>query len=240
LSIAPSNANENSNCLDLHVIANAPIGYINQHNIHQGVHWDYLLAIEKESNLCLNKTLLPYARIWQSIRVGKHDGGIIFKSNSRSNIVEYVAPIRSVKTVVVPLKGISIKSYADLRHIIIGKTRGTHLSKKFDSDKNLQIVELNNYQQAAKMIEHGRIDAIAGSALVISYQLNKYNMFTHVDIDNKWVLGEKEQWLQLSSKSSHLDKTPQLKEAIEKLQKNGSFDKIMNKYYGDKWKEINQ
>ncbi|MEH6447038.1 MAG: transporter substrate-binding domain-containing protein [Oleispira sp.] len=227
-------------CPRLHVIENAPIGFKNTKGLPTGVHWDYLTEIEKISGLCLDKELLPYPRIWQNIKLGEHDGGIIFKSASRSKFVEYVAHIRSVKTVVIAMNGIKINSYADLQHIRIGKTRGTHLSEQFDQDSSLNIIELSNYAQAAKMINRRRIDAIAGSALVLSYQLKKYNVLDNVDLTNKLVLGEKEQWLQLSKKSQHLDKIPQLKRAIGKLKNDGSFDAIMDEYYGEKWILINQ
>ena len=77
-------------------------------------------------------------------------------------------------------------------------------------------------------------------AVVLSYQLKKLHALNSVDLTHKLVLGEKEQWLQLSKKSQHLDKIPQLKLAIEKLKKNGSFAKIMDKYYGNEWRVINQ
>lgn len=239
LFITAAHANSQAECLELHVISNSPIGFENSDKENVGVHWEYLTALEKATDFCINKTLLPYARIWQSIEHGKHDGGIVFKSDSRSNFIEYVAPIRTVKTVVIPVNGIKIRSYDDLTDLTIGKTRGTHLSKKFDHDASLKLIELNNYDQAAQMLKLGRIDAIAGSALVLSYQLRKYDVLDKVNLTNKLILGEKEQWLQLSKQSKHLDKIPELKQAIEQLQQNGRFDLIMDKYYGKRWKQIN-
>lgn len=233
-------ANEQKNCLYFHVVDNAPIGFKNKSGNSTGVHLEYLAELEKLSEVCINKTLLPYPRIWHSIEIGNHDGGIIFKSDSRSKLVEYVALIRKVKTVVIPVRGLRINNYDDLRNIIIGKTRGTHLSERFDNDKNLAVVELNDYEQAAKMLKYGRIDAIAGSALVLSYQFNKHDIIDKVDIENKLVLGEKEQWLQLSKKSIHLNKILSLRKTIETLQKNGTFELIMNKYYGQGWQQINK
>lgn len=233
-------AEAQSKCLEFHVISNAPIGYESEKGEAQGVHWEYLTALEKSTGLCINKTLLPYARIWQSIEYGHHDGGIAFKSDARSNLVEYVALVRTVKIVVIPAKGVKISNYSDLQNIVIGKTLGTHLSKKFDSDKNLNVIDLSNYDQAARMLKHGRIDAIAGSALVLSYQLEKYDVLGEVDVENTLVLGEKEQWLQLSKASKHAGEMLVLKEGVEKLQKNGTFDLIMDKYYGQEWKQINK
>jgi len=78
-----------------------PLGYVNANGQTLGVHWDYLAAIERESSLCINKKLLPYPRIWKSIKTGAHDGGIVFRSAERSGLVTYVRLIRSVKTIVV-------------------------------------------------------------------------------------------------------------------------------------------
>jgi len=227
-------------CLAFHVIQNAPIGFESAKGKLQGVHFEYLAELEKRSGLCINKSILPYARVWQSIKTGGHDGGIIFKSDSRKKYVEYVALIRKVKTVVIPINGVNITNYSDLSSLIIGKTRGTHLSERFDNDKNLNIVELNNYDQAARMLKHGRIDAIAGSALVLSYQLKKYALLSELDVSNKFTLGEKEQWLQLSKQSTQLNKAVKLRKSIAELKKNGTFELIMNKYYGKEWKQINK
>ncbi len=232
-------ANQGSDCLDFHVIKNSPMGFIGTDGLPTGVHWEYLVALEKASGLCINKALLPYARVWEQLKLGTHDGGIVFKSESRSDMVKYAALIRTVKTVVIPVNELGIKSYEDLYGLTIGKTRGTHLSNIFDNDPNFNIVELTNYGQAAQMIKVNRVDAIAGSALVLTYQLTKYNVLDNVDIENSIVLGDKEQWLQMSNKSAHLDKIAKLNEAIILLKRNGTFDEIMDKFYGEKWRKVN-
>ncbi|WP_440876457.1 substrate-binding periplasmic protein [Thalassotalea sp. PLHSN55] len=234
-----SQAEQTTDCLNLHVIENSPLGFTDSTHKTRGVHWDYLTAIAQQTGLCINKELMPYARIWQNIKYGNHDGGIVFKSSSRSELVDYTAFIRTVKTVVIPVNGVSLENPATLENIIIGKTRGTHLGKAFDENKNLKIIELNNYDQAAKMINIGRIDAIAGSALVLSYQLNKHDIIDKVDLENKLVVGEKEQWLQLSKQSRHLDKIELLRQGVEELQVLGKLDEIMTHYYGQQWQDIN-
>lgn len=222
----------------MHVIKNAPIGYL-ENNTPQGVHWDYLEAIAKEANICIEKQLYPYPRIWESLAVGQHDGGIVFRSPTREHLVEFVAPIRRIQTVIIPHKSIKISHYKDLQNLTIGKTRGTKLNDAFDQDDSLNIVELNNYTQAALMLKTGRIDAIAGSSVVLSYQLQINQALDLVDLSNKFILGNREQWLQISKQSRQIKHIPAIRKAITKLKNNGELDRIMNKYYGPYWKQIN-
>lgn len=232
-------AKSNNECLNLHVIKNSPLGFIDKSKKLRGVHADYLRAIAKDSGVCIENQLFPYPRIWESIKKGGHDGGIIFKSASRSTNIKYVALIRTVKTIVIPAKGKVVDSYNDLKTLKIGKTKGTHLSKTFDNDPELQLVEVTNYAQAIKMLKSGRIDAVAGSALVLSYQFNRHDALDAVDLSNRFILGEKEQWLQLAEHATSEDVSKALKDSIERLKHQGVLDAIMDKYYGKQWREIN-
>lgn len=228
-----------STCLNMHVISNPPIGIQSNDSMNKGVHWEYLEAIENESGICIKKVFYPYPRIWQSIERGQHDGGIVFSTPARGHLVEHVALIRNVQTVVLPIKGKKLQTYEDLSKFIIGKTRATQLNDRFDNDDNLTLVEVSNYRQAVDMLNLDRINAVAGSALVLSYNLFTSNTLNKLDLDEKFVLGSREQWLQISKKSNHLDKIPKLRQAVKTLHENGTFDRIMLKYYGTNWKKIN-
>jgi polar amino acid transport system substrate-binding protein len=228
-------------CLDMHVIQNAPLGYYNKDNKLVGMHTEVLEEIEALSGICMRIRLMPYARIWRSIENGHHDGGIVFRSPKRSHLVEYVALIKSFKTVVIPKVGKQIRTYDDLSELIIGKTRGTRLSDKFDNDDKLTTLEVTNYKQAVSMLNIDRVDAIAGSALVLSYQLSQNKIpVTSVDPTNNFVIGEREQWLQLSKHSKSKVDISQLRHAVKLLIDNGTLSNIMSKYYGENWHQVNQ
>lgn len=229
-----------SECLEFHVIENKPQGYQYSTSHTKGVHWEYIEAIESESGLCIKKTLTPYARIWRSLEEGNHDGGIIFSSPDRADIVRLIAPIREIKTVVVAKKSQQLEHYDDLYRLSIGKVRGSRLNDQFDNDDELNIVNLTHYSQATKMLSKDRIDAMAGGAQMIAYQLHTNNMNSLLDSGNRLVLGSRTQWLQMSQKSQHLDKADELAAAINRLVENGTFDDIMEKYYGPNWREFNQ
>ncbi len=223
-------ASESEACLNFHVIHSEPHGYIDKGGAPKGIHWEYLEAIREHSGLCINFSLFPYARIWESIKNGRHDGGIIFKSKTRTNLVEYAGHIQTTPTVVIPLKNINLETYSDLNNLRIGNIRGAHLSNKFDNDKALNIIQLVNYEQGARMIKLKRLDAVSGNEYALKYQLKKHKVLDKVDVNNQFKLGEKEQWLQLSKSSQHLDKLPSLQKSITALKKSGVFHKISLKY----------
>ena len=228
-------------CAEVGVIDNRPIGYLDQMGESQGVHWDYMALILQKSNICHKSKLLPYSRIWQSLSLGDTDFSIAFSSPDKMNEFERVALIREVQTVVIARKGIALKSYDDLYGIRIGKTRGTKLSERFDHDDKLQILELNDYQQVTKMLLANRIDAIAGSGLVSTYQLAWNQALDIMDISSKVVLGTREQWLHMSKHSDFNVQAPLLASTVERLRLSGELDAIMDKHYdGINWREVNR
>ena len=219
-------------CIKFHVMHSEPIGYINDQGKPTGIHWEYLEALSEHSGLCINAQLMPYARIWKSIEYGNHDGGIIFKSESRDPLVQYAEHIQTTPTVVIALKGITLKKYSDLSNLHIGTMKGAHLSQRFDNDKSLNLLKLISFDQGTRMINLRRLDAVAGNAFLLAYQLQKFGVLDKVDLNNQLKLGEKEQWLQMSNKSQHLKHLPALKKSVEALKKSGVFRKIFVKYYG--------
>jgi len=227
-------------CLNFHVIHSEPLGYLNEEGKVVGEHVDIIHQIAKYSNLCITPILMPYPRIWQGLEMGKHDGGIVFKSQVRSHLVEYLAKLRTVSVAVVAKKNIELNSYEDLADISIAIRRGVHLSERFDNDSNLTVMQVNQYEQVIKMLMHDRVDAMAASTFVLHYVLNKVNGLDKVDFNKKLNLGYKEQWLQMSKKSNHKDKIPALNQAVQIIINNGALDQITERYYGPQWKMINQ
>ncbi|USD67464.1 hypothetical protein [Vibrio sp. SCSIO 43136] len=74
----------------------------------------------------------------------------------------------------------------------------------------------------------------------MNYQLQHYGVSDILDFEEKFILGEKEQWLQIANGSKHLDKIPKLKQTIEALKLDGTFDRIMDEFHQPGWRNINQ
>lgn len=220
-----------ASCMTAGVIQNKPIGYQDSHGNSTGVHWDFLQEISKESGLCIDSELMPFARVWQGLEVGSHDLTVGFASPSRDNKVIKVGLIRELKTIVVGAKGFDIRSYEDLIGLKIGKTRSTKLDNRFDQDALLDITELNDYQQAVDMLFAGRIDALAGSFKAIQYQVAQAANPNYLDINGFHVLGVRQQWLHMSKQSEFQRFIPELKQAVKTLQQTGTLGQLVKKHY---------
>lgn len=218
-------------CMSAAVIQSKPIGYLDSEGVGRGVHWDFLQAISDETGLCIDNELLPFARVWRSLEVGRHDLAVGFASSERDDKVLKVALIRELRTIVVGSQDINIHHYDDLVGLRIGKTRSTKLNKDFDRDTRLDIIELNDYEQAVTMLMAGRIDALAGSEKAIRYQTEKAGYKHYLIRNGFFVLGIKQQWLHMSKHSPFQAHIPQLMDAVDTLNQTGVFPTLVSKHY---------
>tara|TARA_R110002153_G_scaffold38643_1_gene112041 strand:+ start:21068 stop:21853 length:786 start_codon:yes stop_codon:yes gene_type:complete len=223
-----------NSCLDMHVIQSVPLGFYDENNKVAGMDFEILQQIEEYSGICMTMRLMPIARIWKSFKQGQHDGGLIFKSTDRNHSVEYAAFVGNAEIIVIPRIGLKIHNYEQLHKMSIAKTRGTPISNRFDSDIKLNLVEVTSYGQLIKMLKLGRIDAVVGSAAPLFYNLSRFDEIEKsIQVDDKFVLGIREKWLQFSKNSANLRKIPKLKKAVELMNDNGDYQRIMSKYYGN-------
>jgi ABC-type amino acid transport substrate-binding protein len=146
-----------------------------------------------------------------------------------------------MQTIIVANRRFKLSSLASLDGLIIGKTRGKDLSDTINLAGKLNVVELTNYGQAAALLNKGRIDAIAGSALVLYYQLSHvYIGQEAIDFANKLVIGTRAQWLQLAKKTPTSIDVIRLKRATATAVADPSYKALMQQYYGVDWQKVNQ
>lgn len=229
------------NCLNFHVIDSAPLGFVDSNGDKRGVHIELLKNIEQLSGICIRLELMPYARILHSLEQGQHDGGILFRYPQNSSFIDFVEHVQDMQTIIVANRRFKLSSLASLDGLIIGKTRGTDLSDTINLAGKLNVVELTNYGQAAALLNKGRIDAIAGSALVLYYQLSHvYIGQEAIDFANKLVIGTRAQWLQLAKKTPTSIDVIRLKRATATAVAEPSYKALMQQYYGVDWQKVNQ
>ena len=224
-------------CLSMHVVINTAAGYITPSGSIGGFHYDFLTALEERTGLCIDKKLLPYSRARRGIELGGHDGGILARSENLDAKVEYLVKLITSKTVVLPRKGLVIRNEQDLNKMVIGKVRGAELNDFLDNSPTLLMVQLADYRQGFRMLERGRIDAIAGNELGLSASARLEGV-EEIDWSGKLIINQREIWLVFSKKSEQLDKSEQLRKAALELINEGVLGDILKQYFGTDWQLI--
>jgi len=227
-------------CLSTHVIDFPPAGFKNDSGELTGIHVDFTDALEERSGICINKKIMPYSRALKNIKFGIHDLGILNPSSDLDFYahVQYIVKLLTLKTIILPKKGVSLSDYESLENITIGKVRGAPLGHSFDEEK-YEIVELTSYEHGLNMLKRGRIDALAGNASGMSV-IGKFNLNNYFNIPGKFTIGEREIWLVFSNNSGHLEQIEPIKIAAQALVNEGLVDLIFEKFVGENWKMLNE
>tara|TARA_R110001583_G_scaffold8952_2_gene42238 strand:+ start:16680 stop:17435 length:756 start_codon:yes stop_codon:yes gene_type:complete len=227
-------------CLSMHVIDFPPAAFKNKSGELTGIHVDFIEALEERSGICINKKIMSYSRALKNIKMGEHDAGILNPSSDLDFYVhvQYVAKLITLKTIIIPKKGLSLNSDKSLQGITIGKIRGTPLGHSFDEDKH-EILELTSYGHGLSMLKRGRIDALAGNAGGMNV-IGKFNLDNYFNVPGKFIIGQRELWLVFSKNSNNLDQIEPIKTAAQALVNEGVVDLIFEKFVGKNWKLLNE
>lgn len=184
--------------------------------------------------------LVPRARLIRNLSDGSCDAAFLFYAPNRANIVTYVAPIRKIRMVAINRIGLPLNVYEDLYSSgSIGLMQNIRITPRFDTDPHLAKEPKTSYDQMVRMLINNRLDTIVGNAVALSHAIDQWSAGNQVERPGL-ALCTKEQWFQLSNKSSHLDKIGRIRKAMTGLKAEGVFDAILTRYVGPGWQEINR
>jgi len=226
--------------INVHVIDSYPFAYKGKGGEYVGTHYDYLKAISKRSGIDMKINITPRARIVSYLKSGKCDGVILFRNKKRDHLVNYLGMIREIKIIALARRGRQLNEYRDFYFSRkTGLLRDQFISKKFNSDKLLNRVELKDYTQMVNMLVANRLDLIAGNSIAIANTARKSKILDKIELPG-FPLATKQQWFQISKRSPLVNKTSAIENAIKSLSEDGTFDMILTKHVGISWKLLNK
>jgi len=217
--------------LKIETIDVAPFGFLGTDGKPTGMWFEISNLIADEAKLPHENVLTPFARTANDMADGTSSFTIRYTNAQLEQNSIPVATIVSLPTIVVGAKGCDISQLADLHGKTVGLLRG---SKTFTDDLITKF-EANDYGQEVKMLVGQRLDGIAGSAVGIYYQARQCGL-SQDQLGKPFVLGTQDVLLLVSKKTADDQTVAALKGAVDRLQKQGAFTKVINKYMGDfKW-----
>lgn len=200
----------------------------------QGIWIDIAKALEAESGVVQQKRLAPYARVLESLRTGDADLSYLIRSPDRDVEVVHAGFLFNFGSVVLARKGVQLKSYEDLQGLRIGVMQSIRLSPRFDQDQQLNKIPLRNYETMLNMLQMGRLDAVSGNSLSLSYLAEK--LLEPELLGDRLVLQVTPVTVQFSVDAAATAPLEPVREALVQLRKRGEIEAIVDAWAGTHWR----
>ncbi len=143
---------------------------------YSGIYVDLIKEVSKRTGLELEFVYVPFARAVAMMKSGKADmllGTVWTAENARfMQFIEASFPAEFI-TFLLTEGTEDIRYYEDLHGLEIGVLRSARHFELFDTDADLRKFEFTSYDEGARMLEHGRIDAMIIPDLQAFYVLQR-------------------------------------------------------------------
>lgn len=193
---------------------------------NQGAFFDIVAALEEATDLRIETTLTPFARVDRELEAGTHDCTILVPRDE--TIVRLGEPVTDHDIGVISRKQAPLESHEDLQGHTISLLRGSSISPEFDRDTDIDKVYETDYMMALRKLDRGRVDGVAGAIPTLLHLAEQEGMADR--LAPPLALMEVPLVFQCSRRSEHLDRMPVLNEAIRSLRQNGTLEAINQRY----------
>lgn len=219
---------ENGEQIQVRTISISPYG-IDNNNHFSGIYYDLANTLVNESGYPAINYVYPYVRIIHELKFGRIDLTIMFKYKELDEFVIYVAPLPSIKNVVIGLKGSDIDSIEDLRYKKLAYLRGAKFSDAIDSDITIEKVQTVDFSQGVRMLKRGRVNAVIGP-LEALLKAAEASDVSPSEFSKPLIVSERTPWVQVSKKSQDRVDVSLLRAHIESILKRGDLEQLRQKY----------
>lgn len=188
--------------------------------------------INKHDKITINHQIYPYARIIHELTTGQTDISILFKYKELENYVTYIAPLPSLKNVVMGLNGTEFKDIKQLEGRRIAYLRGAKFSDEIDNNHKILKVTTKDFLQGIEMLSAKRADAIIGPLVPIiaaAQQLKKTDDF----FSQPLIVSTRTPWLQMSNKSSFIATVDKIRAYYLQIASTEKLKQLKQKYLLD-------
>lgn len=217
-----------------------PFAY-EEEGVKKGIDYDVFMEISKRMGFTAKIELLPWKRIWESLKKGSIDGTttIYYKKKREEFVIYSKIPIRYTTINVFVNKGheFDFRNVNDLFGKTVGKQSGFFISHEFEQAVKSQKIILDEARDTDRNIKKlilKRIDCLVSNPQIAKFYMKKLGLQHEiVELPVPLVPGQKIH-LALSKKGKNIKDKLQFIEEISKTLKeihlDGTFQKISDKY----------
>ena len=222
--------------IQVRTIAITPYGF-NKNSAPAGIYYDLANLIVTEAGFNAHHLIYPYARIIHELKSGQTDLTIMFKYQELADHVIYIAPLPTLKNVVLGLKDTNFEATSALHGKTLAYLRGASFSEAIDSNPLIKKHRTTDIRQGVEMLLRGRVDAVIGPMdpiLSAAAALGKMHL-----LGEPLIVSERTPWLQISKKSVFHLFTDEFRQVFNRILKRGEL-KILQQKYAPKNAQIAQ
>jgi len=214
--------------IEIRTIGIPPYGIQNNAGF-SGIYYDTANLLAKETGYQVNNLIYPYARIINELKSGQTDMTIMFKYKELEPYVVYIAPLATLKNVVIGLKGTIFDSFDSLKGKKLAYLRGAKFSDRVDNNPEIFSVVTDDFIQGINILLARRVDGIIGPLEPI-LSAAKSVVHDRYIFDDPFVVSERTPWVQISRKSADRISEEKLKLKFIDLKQKHKLELIRDKY----------
>lgn len=195
-----------------------------------GAYIDTINEISQRSGLSLTFTHVPFPRALKMMEDGTADLmlGPLWSVDRAEYMIYLNFPFPSeAKIFYLSHQLNDISKYSDLKGIQIGVLRSARYFEPFDSDPSLNKIEIENYENGFRLLEHDRIQA-----LILPERQGKY-LIRNYGYDFKassFRVPSLPSFITISRKSDLVQHKAKIEKTMEELSTEGYFERLMQAY----------
>lgn len=160
------------------------------------------------------------------------------KTDERESIVQFTKQYMVNEQVIVVKKSKNIKAISDLKDKVLGAQNGSSGYDTFNSNpevlknivKNNDATQYESFNEALIDLENDRIDALLIDKVYANYYLKQQNKLEDFDILNA---GFESEAFAVGARKADITLVNKINEAFYELYREGMFQKIANKWFGE-------
>jgi len=191
---------------------------------------DMNAAISAKAGVEIVDVVMPIARLMKHLLRGQSDCSIFLLSPwSESNFTAVAEVHNRFDSIIITRKELIITRLEDLHGKLLALPRGSYKDFQIATDPKIRRHRTNGYEQSARLLKNGRVDAIAGTALSIYYYLSNME-FNQIEIGSVISFDHKPLWLHCAKQQLSENLIARLRQATNSLRSEGVFLQLLDRY----------
>ena len=208
----------------------APLALDQNGNGNRGFITDIHHAISDKSQIAIANEVLPLARLMKHLKKGSIDCAVFIRSPwSEQTFFPVAEVIPDFDSVIITSKNLKINRLTDLHGKLLAIPRGSFPQLPVSTDPNILRFFTNGYTQSTRLLKYGRVDAIAGNALSLFYNLETMQLGPD-EIGTILTFDHQPLWLHCRKNRLSRKIVSRLRVATDFLRNEGVFQRMLDNY----------